>query len=187
MASPRNELDKLLQKEHEDALALLDANPFISGLLIKYAKGAPFASPDRDNEELIGLRFAYNSLRGDYANLQEKYVRAIDDAEHTKHATEVQRDEAAAAYSDLERRFNEALGDKERISKERDALQTSLEKAQADVDDVQVFFWSVFYESLTKLYGRKITKIRCHCLPKRNKTNKRLKKNCKPPVKKGQC
>jgi hypothetical protein len=128
LVSPRNELITILQREHDEAMALLDANPFITGLLIKYSKGgaAKSSSSSAENQELHALRAANNSIRQDYERL------------HADFETVNQQKKAAETISvGLEIQLANCVEEKEKSSKEIGILKGSLSKTEAELSDAQ--------------------------------------------------
>jgi hypothetical protein len=126
LVSPRSELIAILQREHDEAMALLDANPFITGLLIKYSRGGAAKSSSAENEELVALRAANNSIRQDYERLR------------TDFETVKQQKKAAETISvGLEIQLASSVEQREKDSKEIEILKGSLKDTEAELWEAQ--------------------------------------------------
>jgi chromosome segregation ATPase len=107
-------------------VALLDANPFITGLLIKHFRGSAAETLSAENEELVALRAVNNSIRRDY-----QWLRA--DFETVKQ----QKEAAETVSASLEIQFASAVEERGKDFKEIEILKESLSKIEAELSDVQ--------------------------------------------------
>jgi len=122
VASPRNKLIALLQKEQDEAMTLLDANPFVTSLLIKYSEGGAVKPSSPENEELIALRATNNAIRQDYERLRADYE------------TVNQQKKAANMISEgLEMKLASTVEEKKKLLEENEALKASLKESQTEV------------------------------------------------------
>ena len=121
-ASPRNKLIALLQKEQDEAMTLLDANPFVTSLLIKYSDGSTVKSPSTENEELIALRAANNAIRQDYERLRADYETVNQ-----------QKKAANMIFEALEIKLANTVEEKKKLLEENEVLKASLKDSQTEV------------------------------------------------------
>jgi hypothetical protein len=120
--SPRYKLVALLQKEQDEAMTLLDANPFVTSLLIKYSESGIVKPSSTENEELIALRAANNAIRQDYERLKADYE------------TVNQQKKAANMFSEgLEIKLASTIEEKKKLFEENEALKASLKDSQTEV------------------------------------------------------
>lgn len=129
--TPKSDLEIafLLQKEHKEASTLLSSSPFITGLVIKYAKAAATSAV---NEEL--LRASNDSLSKKVEHLSAAYEQS---------QRELQRNvqQQNTAYSELRWQAGlrkQAFSQIKRYSVEYAALQDSLLRTQKELAEVKV-------------------------------------------------
>lgn len=112
----------LLQKEQDEVMSLLDANPFVTSLLTKYADGGGAKSPSTENEELVALRAANNAIREDYERL------------HANYETVKQQKKAADMMSEgFEMKRAGLVEEKNKLAEENEALKASLEASESEI------------------------------------------------------
>jgi len=126
LASARNELVAVLQKEQDEAMALLDANPFISSLLVKYSRESAAKSLLPENEELVALRTAQNALLQD----QEWFQTELETAKQQKKAAET-------ISVGLEIQLASAVEEKYKVLEENQKLKDSMANAEMSLSDAQ--------------------------------------------------
>lgn len=89
----RDNILQLFQREQTHAMSLLDSSPFLSSMFLAYATGGGVSRTESENEELMSLRAAHESLCIENEKLQAEHKLALEETRlaHYEHEAEMNR------------------------------------------------------------------------------------------------